>query len=108
MTAPLSEAALRRYSGTMLSARTSASRSRTQNASQSNDVNIHLCGLKQYESARSSPSWIHRSSGHTAAVPLIAASTCSHAPPAASATAPIGSMAFEEVVPTVATTYAGV
>jgi hypothetical protein len=36
---------LRRYSGRIDSAPTSAARSRTQNALQSNVVSSHLCGL---------------------------------------------------------------
>ena len=38
----------------------------------------HLCGLSTSESARSTPSHIHRHSGRIIADPAIAASTCSH------------------------------
>ena len=47
-------AAVRRYSGRIDSAPSSAARSAIQNRSQSKLTPIHLCGLVQYESARSS------------------------------------------------------
>ena len=50
MTAPASPAAVRRYSGRIDSAPSSAARSATQNRSQSKFTPIHLCGLVQYES----------------------------------------------------------
>src|SRR3712207_3703569 len=109
MTAPDSEAALRRYSGSTVSAATSSARSATQNASQSNPVSSHLCGSKQYESASSRPACDQRNSGHTATAPAYAASTCSHTPNSRqiSPIAGNGSTAVVEVVPTVATTIVG-
>ena len=101
---------MRRYSGSTVSASISSPRSATQNASQSKPVSSHLCGSKQYESAYSSPAWVQRSSGQTAADPAYAASTCSQTPYCAQI-APIsgsGSTAVVEVVPIVATTIAGI
>jgi hypothetical protein len=90
----------------------SAAASRTQNRSQSKLVSSHLCGLMHTESARSSPAANPRCSGHTSAAPAQAASTCNQgaAPddPIASARAGSGSNAPVEVVPSVATTSAGV
>ena len=70
---------------------------------------IHLCGLVQYESARSTPALTHRCSGHRAAMPAMAASTCSHRPSRrhTSAMAGTGSKASDEVVPAVAVTKNG-
>ena len=72
-------------------------------------MNSHLCGLNTKLSARSSPASSPRNSGHTAADPAMAPSTCSHMP-AASATGAIagtGSTASELVVPMVAITRHG-
>ena len=70
---------------------------------------IHLCGLVQYESARSTPALTHRCSGHSAAMPAMAASTCSHRPSRrhTSAMAGTGSKASDDVVPAVAVTKNG-
>ena len=61
-------------------------------------------------SACSTPSKIQRISGTIAAVPAQAASTCSQIPSdwQIAAIAGTGSMAVEDVVPTVATTHAGI
>src|SRR5919204_3818955 len=96
---------VRRYSGTRLNAARRISGRLVQSSEQSIGVNSHLCALTTSESARSTPACDQRSSGHTHAEPAYAASTWSHEPACAhaSAIAGTGSTDVDAVVPTVAT-----
>jgi hypothetical protein len=80
-----------------------------QNRSQSKFTPIHLCGLVQYESTWSRPALTQRSSGHSAAMPAWAASTCNQIPSRRqmAASSGTGSKAVVDVVPAVAHTKKG-
>src|SRR5205085_2942292 len=64
-----SESGVRRYSGTRLKASRKSSGRAVQSSEQSSGVNSHLCALITSESAISTPSNAHRSSGQTMAPP---------------------------------------
>ena len=100
---------LRRYSGVIESASGSAVASRTQSSEASNAVSSHLWASVQKESTSSTPSSRYRYSGHRAATPAQAASTCTQAPCswAVVAMARTGSTAPVPVVPMVGQTSTG-
>ena len=100
---------LRRYSGVIESAAGSAVASRTHSSEASNAVSSHLWASVQKESTSSTPSSRSRYSGHRAATPAQAASTCTQAPCswAVVATARTGSTAPVPVVPMVGQTSTG-
>ncbi len=89
--------------------RAATRRSTVQNRLQSKFTPIHLCGFVLYESTRSSPALTHRNSGTRAAMPAIAASTCSHTCSRSqiAPTSGVGSNAIDEVVPWVVHTKNG-